>query len=154
MTSMQLHRVVMDVDPELLISSEEHQADLIREFQLISFGPESPSLPGRLAELIVETLRDYQGAQEANLAAAHEAVARGDRSVHLEMELPAEVVLAVQSILSALEEADAYCHRGDGLLTLATPPEIAALRRWFVEDVARQVEASVRAARSSSDAAG
>jgi hypothetical protein len=137
-----LHHVVIEVDAAQLIASEEHQADLIREFQLISFGPESPALPGRLAELIVETLRDYQGTQEGNLAAAHAALARGDQMVRLEMDLPVEVCGAVQSILGALEEADAYCQRGDGLLTLATPPDIAALRRWFVDELIRQVEAS------------
>ena len=139
-----LHRVVLDVDAELLVASEEHQADLIREFQLISFQPDSPTLPGRLAELIVETLRDYQGTQEDNLAAAHAALADGERTVHLEMELPAEVVPAVRRVLAALEEADAFCQRGDGLLTPASPPEIAAVRRWFVDELARQIDESER----------
>ena len=143
-----LHHVVIELDPHVLIASEEHQADLIREFQLISLhrdSSEGPPLPRRLADLIVELLRDYQGTQEGNLAAAHEAVARGDATVRLEMDLPVEVVGAVERIRDALEEADAYCRRGDGLLTLASPPGIAETRRWFVAELSRQIEASVTA---------
>ena len=149
-TAPELHHVELDVEAEVLIASEEHQADLIREFQLISMGAEpgrdgGVPLPRRLADLIVELLRDYTGAQEENLTAAHAAVAQGERTVHLVMDLPVAAVDAIHGILGALEEADDYCRRGEGLLTLATPPRIAEVRRWFVEEVTRQIEASVRA---------
>ncbi len=142
-----LHRVLIDVDPRILVTSEEHQADLIREFQLISLGPVpgdagGEPLPKRLADLIVEMLAGYQGTQEGNLASAHAALDRGDELVHLEMLLPVEAIGVVEAILGALEEADAYCREGDGLLTLATPPELAQVRRWFAEEVVRQIRAS------------
>jgi hypothetical protein len=136
-----LHRVVIEIDPDLLVRSEEHQADLIREFRLISFG-ESGGLPRRLADLVVEILRDYQGVQDDNLAKAHEALRRGDPLVRLEMDLPYEVIEAVERINAALEEADAYCRRGEGLLTMAAPDDIRDARRWFVAEIARQVGAS------------
>ncbi|HEX7166868.1 MAG TPA: hypothetical protein VF230_07795 [Acidimicrobiales bacterium] len=146
--SQQLHTVVIEMDPRTLVASEEHQADLIREFQLIALSTsrapgEQPPLPGRLADLVVEVLRDYQGVQEENLAKAHAAIERGETVVRLEMLLPAAVVGAVEKILGALEEADAFCRDGVALLTLATPPDVAAARRWFVAEIRRQIERAV-----------
>jgi hypothetical protein len=139
-----LHRVTIELDAAMLVASEQHQADLIREFQLISLGADAGArpLPGRLADLIVETLADYTPVQNANLDAAVAALQRGERRVRLEMDLPAEVVPAVHKILGALEEADTYCRDSGALLTLATPPEIAELRRWFVQEIERQIEAA------------
>jgi hypothetical protein len=141
-----LHHVVIDIDPNLVVRSEEHQADLIREFKLMSIGDASPGAPGRLADLVVEVLRDYQGVQEGNLALAYEAIARGDEVVRLEMDLPFEVIDAVERINGALEEADAFCRRGEGLLTLAAPDDILETRRWFVAEIGRQVRASATGA--------
>ncbi len=147
-----LHRVELEVDPAILVASEEHQADLIREFQLISLGAlptaanaaadHGPPLPKRLADLIVELLSDYRGTQEENLTRAHAALEQGDPSVRLEMDLPEATIGAIEGILGALEEADAFCRRGDGLLTLATPTEIAEARRGFFIEVSRQIRAS------------
>ena len=139
----ELHDVVIEIDPEVLIESEEHQAGLIREFRLITIGHLSPEdesrVPRRLADLIVEILADYQGVQEQNLQAARAAVERGDRVVRLEMRLPAEVVPAIEKIRDALEEADEYCRSGEGLLTTPASPAVRDARRWFVDEVRRQV---------------
>jgi hypothetical protein len=144
-TPPRLYRVVMDLDAETVVASEQHQADLIREFQLISHaasdGEPAAELPGRLADLILETLADYTPVQNENLERSHAALARGDKDVHLEMDLPAEAIPAIEKILGALEEADAYCREG-ALLTLATPPHIADVRRWVVEEVTRQIRAA------------
>lgn len=143
-----LHRVVIDLDPAMLIRSGAHHADLIREFQLIAMGAELDGaehkpLPGRLADLINEMLRDYRGVQSANLAQAQEARERGEQQITLVMDLPEAAIDAVQHICGALEEADAYCREGDSLLTLSAPPEVVALRRWFADEIGRQIRASM-----------
>lgn len=148
-----LHPVVLDVEAATLVASEQHQAELLREFQLISLSASAEDLerqlPGRLAALIVETLADYTAVQNTNLERTHDALARGDTTVRLEMDLPFAVVAAIEKILAALEEADTYCRRGGALLTLAAPPEVAAFRRWFVVEITRRIERSVGRARRS-----
>ena len=139
----ELHEVTIVIDPQLVIESEEHQAGLIREFRLIEIGHDSTGdrsvLPRRLAELIVEMLADYQGVQEENLDAAHAALERGDAVVRLEMMLPSAVLPAVERICDALEEADEFCRGNNGLLTTPATEEIRAARRWFVDEIRRQL---------------
>lgn len=139
--------MVVEVDPRVLIESEEHQAGLIREFRLIAIGHASSEdgsqIPRRLADLIVEVLADYKGVQEQNLDAAHAALERGDRLVRLEMLLPTAAMLAIERIHDALEKADQFCRRGDGLLTMPASDEVRAARRWFVEEARRQLPDTV-----------
>ncbi|MDP8936487.1 MAG: hypothetical protein M3O23_01920, partial [Actinomycetota bacterium] len=46
--------------------------------------------------------------------------------------MPAEVGPAAAEFNRLLDEADEFCRAGD-LLTLATPPDTAAFRRWFLD---------------------
>ena len=38
-----------------------------------------------------------------------------------------------------LDEADRYCRQGRHLLTLATPDDLLAYRRWYLREIAEQL---------------
>lgn len=119
--------------------SQEHSEELQREFALLSMSQDTSAVPRRLREL-VERLTAHYG--EASVAADDEreaAMARGDRTVDLTYRLPAAVADACVELGYMLDECDDFCREGDALLTLATPPEAVAYRRWFLDQFIDQV---------------
>ena len=119
--------------------SSEHHEELLREFMLIAqSGDDHAGVPARLMALIDELRERYSQYGRVN-EEVEAARRRGEQSVDLVYALPASMAGDVRRFLQLLEEADEYCRRGD-LLTLATPPAEAAFRRWYLEEVARQIE--------------
>jgi len=53
--------------------------------------------------------------------------------------VPADVGGASVALGVMLDEADAYCREGRHLLTLSTPPEALAYRRWYLLQFVDQV---------------
>ncbi len=94
-------------------------------------------MPARLTALVDELRGRFSGftlQPEAELA---DAAARGADTIDLEYHLPPEAIQAAADLGAMLDEADEFCRNGD-LLTLATPPEALAYRRWFLGEFARQ----------------
>lgn len=52
--------------------------------------------------------------------------------------MPPVAGTAAQLFLRTMDETDEWCKRGE-LLTLASPPDQRALRRWFFGEIERQV---------------
>jgi len=122
--------------------AQQHADELVRELTLAGEGlrqrGDTRHLPSRLVELIEQLTITYAGftaQQEQELA---DALARGDASVDLTYRLPPSVTDAVRALSDILDEADDYCRAGQHLLTLATPPDLVAYRRWFLEEFERQ----------------
>jgi hypothetical protein len=124
------------------LRASEHADELMREFALMAAveaggGHQSTAVPGRLTAL-VEALRSRFGgftlAPESRLA---DAAARGDSTVDVVYTVPSEVGQAVTELGALLDEADEFCRAGD-LLTLESPPEAVAFRRWFLDEFVRQ----------------
>jgi len=121
----------------------QQQADeLIRELTLVGEGLRQRGnvheLPSRLVELVEQLTHTYSAftvEQEDQLA---DALDRGVPTVDLTYRLPASVTDAVQALSDILDEADDYCRAGEHLLTLATPPDLVAYRRWFLDEFVRQ----------------
>ena len=124
------------------LRASEHGDELMREFALIAAGSAdgagNTGVPARLTALVDELRGRFAGftlQPETELA---EAAALGADSIDLEYRLPPEAIQAAADLGAMLDEADDFCRRGD-LLTLATPPEPLAYRRWFLGEFARQV---------------
>jgi anti-sigma B factor antagonist len=62
----------------------------------------------------------------------------GQTAVDLVFELPPGIVEATEQLASLFDELDDFCRHGD-LLTLVTPADLAAYRRWVFGEVANQV---------------
>jgi hypothetical protein len=122
--------------------SAEHGDELMREFALIrERDPEAGrAVPRRLLALVdalTEQFGAFTAAQEAQLRDAHE---RGERTIDLVYQVPAEAKQAALELDAMLEEADAFCREGNDLLTLATPPRAVAFRNWFLDEFVRQID--------------
>jgi PAS domain-containing protein len=139
------HTVVLgEVPTDLLLRAKSHVDNLVREFKLASsesvFGGPRPTaeVSEHLAELIDTVVHGFVDAREGIKRQAIAAYESGADHARLELHLPAEAAEAGQAYLEALDEVDAYC-RAMRLLTLETPPEQRVFRRWYVEEITRQV---------------
>ncbi len=118
---------------------QAHVDGLVREFRLLSEQADGPRVPRRLLELVQEVTERYAAAGEAGDAQVDAAMARGERSTEVVLEVPASAGPACTALLGALVEADAWCAEGTSLLLLATPPELAAYRDWYLGEVVAQI---------------
>jgi hypothetical protein len=127
--------------------ARQHSDEMQREFALMSMsssgasaGGERP-VPERLVELSRTLRSQYATAtseQERQLQTALEAgQAEIDDVVYV---LPPAVADASRQLAALYDEADVHCRQGEHLLTLTTPDDLVVFRRWFLEQVAAQVE--------------
>ncbi len=115
----------------------QHQAELMREFSLITLSEHPSALPGRLLRLI-EDLQDRFGEVSAGPDAERDAaVAEGRASIDLVYAVPRSAGPASRELLELLHEADVYCS-GDRLMTLPSPPDQVAFVGWYLGEFVRQ----------------
>ncbi len=132
---------LLDVPVPLRFQSAEHGEGLVREMTLLMTGdPETSRVPARLVELAGEVRNQYAPFTAAQVATLEEALARGvDVVPELVYRVPPSAVEMARRLREILSEADEYCRSGEHLLTLATPPDVAAFRTWMLGEFERQV---------------
>jgi GAF domain-containing protein/anti-sigma regulatory factor (Ser/Thr protein kinase) len=141
-----------DVPTDLLLAAKAHVDNLIREFVLATTGAatgETTAVPAHLAELIEVVVNRFAEARQAIKRQALAAAARGDERTFLSMTLPLSAADAGRDYLRALDGVEGYA-RAARLLTLESPPQHRAFRRWYVNGLIDQLTAqrvSDRAAR-------
>jgi hypothetical protein len=127
---------------QLQARAQEHMDDLLREFMLIAAANEqdpSSHVPRQLLELIQEVQSDYAGFTSEQAAQVVGARESGLESLDLVYRVPTSVAKAAMRLGEALDEADGYCLAGDHLLTLAAPPQVLELRRWYLGEFIAQI---------------
>lgn len=132
---------LLDVPVDLRLRSEQHGNELVREMTLLTMRPDMQAdVPERLCK-VANQLKDQYGPQvEASAAITHQAAAEGRSTIpELVYELPPSVTEFVRQLDLLLREVDEFCSAGEHLLTLATPPDVAAYREWTIREVERQV---------------
>ena len=118
--------------------SAEHTDELLREFALLR-GERTDHVPARLLTLIDEVRARFGAFSEGPRQLMQEAQARGETEIDLHYELPPEAGAAARRLGALFDEADEFCRSGD-LLTLATPPQGVAFRRWYLDEFQRQID--------------
>jgi len=122
--------------------AQEHGDELIREFTLMAAdGDRGAALevPARLTGLIQQLTARYDGftaEQEVELA---NAAAGGLQEIELTFQVPAAAAKAAADLGQLLDAADDYCRAGQHLLTLATPAQSVAFRRWYLDQFIGQI---------------
>ncbi|MDQ6725084.1 MAG: hypothetical protein M3066_02775 [Actinomycetota bacterium] len=120
--------------------SQEHVDELLREFALIAESEgERPSVPRRLLALIAELTKTYAGIASSTERHRDDAIARGETVTDLVYHVPPGVSEAIHHLGEMLDQADEYCQQGSHLLTLQTPPDQLAFRRWFLDEFSAQL---------------
>lgn len=123
------------------LEAREHSDGLMREFQLIAMSnPEASDVPQRLVQLAERLSANYSGFAAAAEEMLAEAEGAGALEIDLTYHLPAGAAAAAGELSTMLEEADRFCASGEYLLTLVTPPPALAFRRWFIDEIVRQIE--------------
>jgi hypothetical protein len=130
---------LLAVPVELYARARDHDDDLLREFKLMTHGGEvgAGSVPSRLVGLFGEIGEQFSRFSDAGYAQLDAAVDAGEVTADVVFHVPAAAGAGAGRLAALLEEADAYCRSG-ALLTMASPPEIAAFRRWMLGEFQRQ----------------
>lgn len=121
--------------------AQEHGDGLVRELMLIAqSSPQEHEVPVRLTAIVAELSSRFAGFGDDTDAVRDAAIDRGEQSIDLEYLLPRAAGAACVHLGDILDQADEYCRQGEHLLSLTTPPESLAFRRWFLGEIVRQVD--------------
>jgi anti-anti-sigma factor len=116
----------------------DHSATMRREMALVAASSDWSATPARLLELAHELGERYAGFGSESDAVMQDALARGETTVDLRYDVPIDVVDACVELNSILDEVDEYSRAGD-LVTLVSPPDVLAYRRWFLDQFITQL---------------
>jgi len=118
--------------------SRRHMEELTREFEFIAKG-DTAGTPARLIALVERVGHRFAGLNDTAAARVEDALARGEEQIDVVYEVPQAASAACEELNAMLDEADDFCRHGE-LLTLATPRDQVAFRRWFLDEFVRQLE--------------
>jgi anti-sigma regulatory factor (Ser/Thr protein kinase) len=121
--------------------AEEHNDAVMRELTLIEQSSEvggGPDVPHRLLALAAEVQGAFVQATPGLRAQVERARAEGRSTVDLELQVPRHGWEKLLVLATHLDELDRYSESGD-MLTFASPSRLRRFRRWYAEEVARQV---------------
>jgi hypothetical protein len=121
--------------------SSEHSDELMREFTYIraqSEDHDAPTVPGRLLDLVDELQGRYAGFTTGTEAELDQAINDRRDRIDLEYRVPPDVGPMCVHLGELLDAADDFCRQGELLLTLSTPDDVVAYRRWFLDEFIRQ----------------
>jgi hypothetical protein len=134
---------VMGMPIAVQARAQEHADELTRELTLIGAQlrqeGNTRDLPALLVTLIEQLNARYSRFTTEQEQLLAEATARGDDTIDLTYQLPASAAAHAQELGDLLDQADAYCRTGRHLLTLATPDDLVAFRRWYLSQFIDQV---------------
>lgn len=132
---------LVDFPVRLYRRAAEHNDELLREFALVEdLHRETGGVPGRLADLMRQLQQRFSVFTAQPRAALEEAQANDVQEIDLTYRVPPAAREAVITLGQLLDEADEFCRSGEDLLTLATPPDAVAFRRWFLSEFLRQID--------------
>jgi hypothetical protein len=116
-----------------------YQEELERECALVVLRAGSAPGVGVARSLLRVTSALRQGGEVlAPEAVIDAAEARGDVRVDIELRVPRSMIGDVAELQRTLDAADELCGEGH-MLTIAPAPEISAFRRWYLDEVVRQL---------------
>jgi hypothetical protein len=117
-----------------------HSEALLRELAfIVDGGGDNAELPRRLLDIVSRVRARGAGLNPGAERAIEGARDRGDKSVDVELRVPARIAAGATEFAALLDEIDEYCQSGE-LLTLATPPETREFRRWYLHEMAHQLD--------------
>jgi hypothetical protein len=129
---------LVDCPVELSLQQDRHLDELVRELQLMS-GAVASDRSQALAERLEGLLSGPAHARHTGRMEAMQASAAGMEHLDVEMAIPDELARGVEALQETVAAADALCEEAR-LLTLASSPDLRALRSWMTEEIGAQVQ--------------
>lgn len=139
---------LLDLPVALHARAGEHSDEMQREFRLLSEqlrDHRDAGVPRRLVELTRTLVTSYSGFTLEQEAQLESAIAEGRPTIDLAFRVPVHAADAARDLGAMFDEADDYCREGRHLLTLATPPDLVAYRRWYLQQFMDQPSGSAPA---------
>jgi anti-anti-sigma factor len=118
--------------------ANQHAEALRRELALVAHARTPGEAPMRLYELGVELGPIYVGLNSGADQRLQDAAASTAESIDLEYLVPERAAGDLQRLSDLCDELDRYCVDRE-LLTVVTPPEGVAYRRWWMGEIIEQV---------------
>ncbi len=132
------HVLVMGVPLDVHRRSSEHGEALRRELAFVERVTDPEGAPVRLFVLGAELTARYGGLTVVQDATLQEALDAGEATVDIEYDLPVDMADGIERLAAMFDELDDFCREGD-LLTLVTPTESLAYRRWYLGEIIEQL---------------
>jgi hypothetical protein len=139
--TMDLGRVAFVGCPvRLLDQARQHAEALLREFAfIVNSGGDTTELPKRLLHTVERVQKRAAGLNASAERAIEEAIERGDEEIDFEVVMPRLLGRGAPQFGELLDEVDDYCRAGH-LLTLETPTQVRAFQRWYLSEMAQQLD--------------
>jgi anti-anti-sigma factor len=118
--------------------NSEHGEALRRELAFVANAADPEGAPVRLYTLGVELTARYGGLTVVQEARLQDALASGEATIDLDYDLPVDMADGIERLGALVDELDDFCRDGE-LLTLVTPAEGLAYRRWFLGEILEQL---------------
>jgi anti-sigma regulatory factor (Ser/Thr protein kinase) len=122
---------------ELSLRQDRHLDELVRELQLMQ--GENSERSRNIAQQLSGLLSGPAHARHTGRRAAQQAAAAGLEHIDVEMAIPHEMAAGVVELQRTVRAADALCEEAR-LLTLASSPDLKALRAWMTEEIVGQTQ--------------
>ena len=136
-----LHEVrLIGVPVQVLIAAREHHDDVMREFTVLAVDEPDlrSSAPHRLT-VLTEILGARYGATASRPdSVVDEAARRGERTVDLTYQVPAEVIAAADQLETLMAQADEFCCT-EQMLALPRTPLLVQFAQWYLDEFRRQI---------------
>lgn len=121
------------------VAAEEHHDALIRELALLLAAGPGPHVSARLLELATDLVRRFKGFNQRRTAQVETARRANQPTVDVTEVFSPEEVADVRLVAAELDEVDQLAEQAP-LLTRPALAEVRAMRRWYSEEVARQLQ--------------
>lgn len=131
---------LLGVPVAIMLQAQASYDELFREFRLVVEGDPAgagEAIHGQLIALVDELGTRFQAFTAGAEDDWRNALESGAASVDLHFELPPDIGAVCARYDELLDEADAFCRAG-ALMTLATTPEVRAVRKWLLQEFVRQ----------------
>lgn len=131
---------LLGVPVEVWQRASAHQEAIHREFDILKANLDQDSVPNQLNDLVSSLTARFAGVGDETSAELHRAAEEGRQEIDLVYTVPRAAAAASRELASMLDRADRFCREGEEMLTLVTPPDLVAFRRWFLAEFSRQIE--------------
>lgn len=131
--------VLRDYPLRLWARQQQHTDELLREFELLVAGTDlgADAAPYQLVQLAQMFNATFGALIDELTATRQRAYDAGADRIDWRVPLPRRTPELLQQVDAVWAAVDVYCSTGQ-LLTLARPPEVAALQAWSTAELVAQ----------------
>ncbi|MGF1616498.1 MAG: hypothetical protein ACFCU2_01630 [Acidimicrobiia bacterium] len=126
---VEVHLIGVPVDTWMRASA--HQEALQREFEILASREPGHQLPRALIALIEDLRTRFHHQRDQSQKPLLAAAEKGEASVDVTIELPAEAAASLRELSVMLDAADEFCREGGRLLTQVTRPNCSGSGAGF-----------------------